>query len=55
MRFPKGKTSGGNEFAILQTGDGEFNQLLQVDFGTSFKVKNIPAYVKTFAGYNHRS
>lgn len=55
LGFPTGKTSGGNEFAILQTGDGEFNQLLQVDFGASFKVKNIPAYGKTFAGYNHRS
>ena len=53
--LPTGNTSGGNEFAILQTGDGEFNQLLQVDLGYSFKLKDIPAYGKTFVGYNHRT
>lgn len=55
LGLPTGETSGGNEFAILQTGDGEFNQLLQVDLGASFKLKNIPAYGKTFVGYNHRT
>ena len=55
LGLPAGKTSGGNEFAILQTGDGEFNQLLQVDFGYSFKINNIPGYGKSFIGYNHRT
>lgn len=55
LGLPTGNTTGGNEFAILQTGDGEFNQQLQVDLGYSFKLNTIPAYGKTFAGYNNRT
>jgi len=39
----------------LQTGDGEFNQLLQVDAGTGFKIGNTDAYTSAYLGFNHRT
>ncbi len=53
--LPLGKTEGGSEDAFLQNGDGEFNQLLQFDFGTSYKIKTIPSYSKAYVGFNHRT
>lgn len=53
--IPTGKTTGGNEQAILQAGDGEFNQHLQLDLGLPFKLFNISSYGKALAGYNIRS
>lgn len=53
--LPTGKTSGGTELALLQSGDGEFNQLLQIDLGIPLNLIIFPAYGKTFVGYNSRS
>lgn len=40
----------------LQTGDGEFNQIIQIDAGQSFRVhKQTYAYVTTYVGFNHRT
>jgi len=55
LGLPTGETSGGTELALLQSGDGEFNQLLQIDLGIPFKLITFPAYGKTFVGYNSRS
>lgn len=49
-----GKVGGGTE-GNLQTGDGEFNQMLQVDAGTSFKLFNADGYANAFAGFNNRN
>jgi protein XagA len=55
LGLPTGETSGGTELAMLQSGDGEFNQLLQIDLGVPFNLATFPAYGKTFVGYNSRS
>jgi hypothetical protein len=46
---------GRGEQGNLQTGDGEFNQMLQLDAGRGFKVKKLPAYVSGFVAFNHRT
>ncbi|NIJ46484.1 hypothetical protein FHR24_002972 [Wenyingzhuangia heitensis] len=53
--IPLGETEGGNERAVLQNGDGEFNQQLQVDLGIPFVLGNLGAYAKTHLAYNHRT
>lgn len=52
--IPLGNNAGGST-GRLQTGDGEFNQLLQLDAGTGFKVGNVNAYANVYAGVNNRS
>lgn len=53
--LPTGTSSGGTE-GRLQTGDGEFNQLLQIDAGTGFNLtKKINSYVSAYAGFNNRT
>ncbi len=53
--LPTGNSSGGTQ-NNLQTGDGEFNQLLQLDAGTGFKIaKNVPAYASVYTGFNNRT
>lgn len=52
--LPLGNSSGGTQ-GNLQTGDGEFNQLLQVDAGTGFNFGKIPAYANVYAGVNNRT
>ncbi len=52
--LPIGDDSGGSD-GSFQTGDGEFNQLAQLDFGIPFKVKDLNAYGKTYLGYNNRT
>jgi hypothetical protein len=52
--LPLGETSGGSE-GNLQTGDGEFNQMLQLDAGWGFKVGKINAYSNVFVGINNRT
>ncbi len=53
--LPLGQTGGG-ALNILQTGDGEFNQILQIDAGTGFQLGGgTSAYVSTFVGVNNRS
>ena len=39
----------------FQTGDGEFNQQLGINLGTSYTLWNTPAYFKTNLGYNNRT
>lgn len=54
LGLPLGNNQGG-EAGILQTGDGEFNQLLQVDAGTSLKIAKANAYFNIYAAYNNRT
>lgn len=50
--LPLGKTNGGSS-GILQTGDGEFNQLIRFDASHSFYPK--PIYVNVYSGFNNRT
>ncbi|MEM9920269.1 MAG: hypothetical protein AAF990_19390 [Bacteroidota bacterium] len=52
--LPLGNERGGSE-GNLQTGDGEFNQMLQLDAGTGFKIGKLPAYANAYAGINNRT
>ena len=55
LGIPTGNSSGGSQ-NNLQTGDGEFNQMLMVDAGTGFNLsRNIPAYVSAYVGVNNRT
>ena len=54
LGLPLGNDFGGNS-GILQTGDGEFNQILRFDVGTSFKIGSIDAYATGYIGANNRS
>jgi hypothetical protein len=52
--LPLGNSAGGAT-GRLQTGDGEFNQLLQLDAGAGFKVGKINTYANVYAGVNNRT
>jgi hypothetical protein len=52
LGLPFGKPVGGRS-QILQTGDGEFNQLIRIDASHSFYPK--PVYISAFAGFNNRT
>lgn len=52
LGLPIGTTSGG-ESKILQTGDGEFNQLVKIEASKSFYP--VPLYVSTVLGFNNRT
>lgn len=54
LGLPFGNPSGGEQ-GNLQTGDGEFNQLLQVDVSHSFRLAGNNAYATVYAGFNHRT
>lgn len=54
LGLPLGNESGGS-LGNLQTGDGEFNQLLQVDAGTAFQIAKQNAYANAYIGYNNRT
>ena len=57
LGIPTGKSSAGTS-GNLQTGDGEFNQMLQIDAGTSFqlgKKKKVNSYVSAYVGFNNRT
>ena len=54
LGLPTGVSSAGTE-GNLQTGDGEFNQMLQIDAGGGFNVKGISAYTSAYVGINNRS
>ena len=47
----------GGTLQNLQTGDGEFNQLLRVDAGMSIPIKSkkVSAYANTYVGFNNRT
>lgn len=65
--IPTGNSTGlteddidGSELDVIsgssfQTGDGEFNQLVRLNFGISYSLLGAPAYFKTRAGYNNRT
>ncbi len=55
LGLPLGDTTGGHERAVLQNGDGEFNQHLQLDLGIPFTLGSIGAYAKTHLAYNKRT
>jgi protein XagA len=50
--LPLGETAGGNS-QILQSGDGEFNQMIRIDASHSFHPK--PVYVSAYAAFNNRT
>ncbi|MFL1897159.1 hypothetical protein ACJRPK_15755 [Aquimarina sp. 2-A2] len=54
LGIPIGESAGGSDKSF-QTGDGEFNQLLQVDLGIPFTINSFPLYAKTFVGFNNRT
>ena len=55
LGLPTGQTGGGTQ-GNLQTGDGEFNQMLQIDGGTSFLIGGkTNSYVSGYVGFNHRT
>lgn len=54
LGIPLGNDGGGSTGA-LQTGDGEFNQLFQLNAGTGFKIGTANAYASVYAGYNNRT
>lgn len=54
LGLPLGQSSGGVD-GTLQTGDGEFNQMLQLDAGTSIKVGNLYPYANVFVAFNNRT
>ncbi len=57
LGLPTGKSSAGSS-GQLQTGDGEFNQLIQIDAGTGFqlgKKKKVNSYVSAYLGFNNRT
>jgi hypothetical protein len=54
LGLPLGENAGGSEQA-LQTGDGEFNQLFQIDAGKSFGTDKLGLYAAVYAGINNRT
>ncbi len=55
LSLPTGNVAAG-ESGSLQTGDGEFNQLLQFDVSKGFSLgEKISLYANTYIGYNNPS
>ncbi|HMQ48499.1 MAG TPA: hypothetical protein PKA00_13825 [Saprospiraceae bacterium] len=54
LGLPLGNNEGGTQ-GNLQTGDGEFNQMLQIDAGRGFQLGKLPAYANAYVGFNNRS
>ncbi len=52
LGLPLGETSGGDS-KILQTGDGEFNQMIRIDASHSFHP--LPLYASVYAAFNNRT
>ena len=53
--LPLGESSGGS-LGILQTGDGEFNQMLRMDVSTSYSFsESFNTYYSLYVGYNNRT
>ena len=52
LGLPLGETAGGNT-NILQTGDGEFNQLITIEASHGFG--NVPLYATALLGFNNRT
>lgn len=54
LGLPTGKTNAGTQ-GNLQTGDGEFNQILLLEAGHSFQIGKVASYLSAYAGVNNRS
>ena len=55
LGLPLGQDEGGSQ-GNLQTGDGEFNQLLQIDAGTGFPIsEKTTGYANVYSGFNNRT
>ncbi|MEM9549153.1 MAG: hypothetical protein AAGA77_24410 [Bacteroidota bacterium] len=54
LGLPLGETGKG-DLGILQTGDGEFNQMIQIDAGSGFQFGNTSAYASAYVGINNRT
>ena len=54
LGLPLGESAGGRE-GNLQTGDGEFNQLIQLDAGTGFPLGQARGYANVYVGFNNRT
>lgn len=54
--LPLGNDAGGSQ-QNLQTGDGEFNQLVRIDAGTGIPIKSesLSAYANAYIGFNNRT
>lgn len=52
--IPLGNDLGGKD-NNLQTGDGEFNQFIQLDAGSGFNLAGLSAYANVHFGYNNRN
>ena len=55
LGLPTGSSSSFAGRTIVRTGDGEFNQLLQIDVGSGWQVGHISMYANAYAGYNRRT
>ncbi|MDG1385057.1 MAG: hypothetical protein P8P50_05915 [Flavobacteriaceae bacterium] len=54
LGIPSGDSNGGSD-GSYQTGDGEFNQEIRFNAGTSFKIFKQPFYAKSYVGFNNRT
>ncbi len=54
LGIPTGESAGGTQ-GNLATGDGEFNQLIQYDIGTGFKLGKVTGYASAYAAFNNRT
>ena len=54
LGLPLGEEAGGSD-GSLQTGDGEFNQMLRLDLSKSFQVGSVNAYANVYTAYNNRT
>ncbi|ELR72937.1 hypothetical protein C900_00898 [Fulvivirga imtechensis AK7] len=54
LGLPLGNDSGGRD-GSLQTGDGEFNQMITIDVSKSFKIGDLYPFLTVSAGFNNRT
>ena len=54
LGLPLGNSAGGIS-KNLQTGDGEFNQMIKLDASTSFGSAKLPMYANIYSGFNNRT
>ena len=54
LGIPLGNDRGGRD-GSLQTGDGEFNQIVQIDVSRGFKLGNVYPYFSVSSGLNNRT
>lgn len=54
LGLPTGVSEGGSD-GSLQTGDGEFNQMISFDVSRSFPIGKLNTYASIMAGFNNRT